>query len=126
MIKIDSMVIDNRKINLAFDTAAMMATEERFGSMGGVIEAVNAEDKPLRAKLDFILICAAGGQRHKPMDKGELDEEWMLHHSAPHEMNRLLALAIENASVNMSGKERSKDKPVDVVLEEIEGKNVQG
>lgn len=126
MIKIDSMVIDSRKINIAFDTAAMVATEERFGNVAKVAEAVNAEANPMRNKLDFIMICAEGGERHKPTNEGSVDDEWLMHHSAPHEINKLLALAIDNAGVNMTGKEKKKDGPVDVVLEELEGKNVQG
>ena len=126
MIKIASMIINNRKINIAFDTAAMMATEERFGSVSTVTAAINAESNSLRNRLDFIRICADGGQRHKPTDEGAVDDEWLIHNSAPHEISKLLKLAIENAGVNMSGREPRKEEPVDIVLEELEGKNVQG
>lgn len=125
MIKIDSMVIEGRKINLAFDTAAMMATEERFESVANVTEAINADSGALKAKMDLVTICAAGGERHKPTDEGAVDDEWIMHNTCPHELDKLVVMAVNNAVYNMTGKERKKDEPVDVVLEEIEGKNVQ-
>lgn len=125
MVKVASVTVDGRKIDLAFDTRALIDVEERYGSMQAVADAVNG-GKTME-QLELILILARGGDRRKPEDCcGDLTAEWLIDNAAPHEIKALYAAAISNITDNLTGRESAPEAgPVDVTLVELEGKNVQ-
>ena len=126
MVKVDQITICNRTIPLAFDTAALLAIEKEGSTLGAVIEAIS-EAPHTAARMDLVLRCAACGEKHAATGT-PIDADWLGKHTSPLDLEQLAVAAVGNIMTNMRGEKSGakKDAPVDVTLEELERKNVEG
>ena len=127
MVKVDTVTLHGgRAVPLAFDVAALIELEEKYGSMDGAMDAINAPQHSAQARLDFVMIIARCGEKHAPTGT-PVEDAWLMQHTAPHELAALLREAIRNAGKNLTGNDApEKKRTVDVTLEELERKNAPG
>lgn len=114
-----------RTLRLRFDLQAWLEIEERFGSLGIMLEALEKGTRPMHASLDACAILARAGARHAG-EPDAPDAGWMAAHLSPRQANALIGLAREAIVMGMQREHvEQEDEDVDVVAQELQKKRAE-
>lgn len=115
----NTMRAAGRTLRLRFDLQAWLEIEERFDSLGAMLEALDRGARPMRASLDACAILARAGARHAG-EPDAPDAAWMAAHLSPRQANALIRLARAAIVLGLRREDvEQEDEDVDVVAEEI-------
>lgn len=115
----NTMRAAGRTLRLRFDLQAWLEIEERFDSLGAMLEALDRGTRPMRASLDACAILARAGARHAG-EPDAPDAAWMAAHLSPRQANALISLARAAIVLGLRREDvEQEDEDVDVVAEEI-------
>ena len=119
-----SMTAAGRELTMYFDNQAWLDIEDEFGTIGKMYEAIDGEERPMRAMMRAAVVTANAGQRHAGKE-ADFTLEWMIRNLSPKQQrkaNTLAKLAIAEG-MKRETVEDEDEGDIDLVARELQKKN---
>lgn len=119
-----SMTAAGRELTMYFDNQAWLDMEDEFGTIGKMYEAIDGDDRPMRAMIRAAVVTANAGLRHAGKEQ-DITFDWMVENLSPSQQrkaNTLAKLAIAEG-MKRETVEDEDEGDIDLVARELQKKN---